>query len=135
MSAMTDFLEQKIGDELFRGVAYAAPDTYLALFTAAPGEAGGGTEVSGGSYARQLIENDGATQPYWNAYAAGVYDNNGDITFPQATASWGTITHWAIFDAVSAGNMLIYGALDESKTVGNNDTFKINSGALNLTMA
>ena len=102
---------------------------YVALFTAAPSDAGGGTEVSGGSYARQLVGLSEATG------AGGATSNASDITFPTATASWGTVTHCAIMDAVSAGNMIMHSALDASKVVASGDTFKINATELDVVIA
>lgn len=133
MSAMTNYLEQKLLDYIFNGSAFPSPSTYLALFTAAPGEAGGGTEVSGGSYAREIVNANGGAAPDWNlavSEGGGGYlvDNNDDVTFTTATASWGTVTDAAVMDAVSAGNMLVYGTLTASKTVGNGDTFKFAAG-------
>jgi len=121
MGALTNFLEDKIIGHLFRAAAYTAPTTlYIALFTAAPGEAGGGTEVTGGSYARVAVANS-ATE--WDATAAGdgTTANTNTATFPAPTASWGQVTHWAIMDAASAGNMLAYAALGTPKTINNGD--------------
>lgn len=129
MSAMTDYLEDKLLNHTFRNIAFTSPTTvYLALFTSAPGETGGGTEVSGGDYARQSIT-FGAPSP------SGTIKNSADITFPTATADWGTITHVAIFDASTGGNMLVYGALTTSKTVGTGDTFKVSANNLTVTFA
>lgn len=126
MSAMTNFLEEKLLNHVLRNTTYTSPTTvYLGLFTAAPGETGGGTEVSGGSYARQAVT--------FGPYAAGSVKNSADITFPTATADWGTITHVAIFDAATGGNMLLYGALTTSKTVQSGDTFKILTNNLTIT--
>lgn len=119
-------MENKIIDHMLRKVAYTPQDIYVALYTGAPSDAGGGTEVSGGSYARQLAG--------LSAAAAGATSNAGDITFPTATASWGTITHVGLFDAVSGGNLMMWSALDDSKAVGNGDTFQINAGDLDVTV-
>lgn len=137
MSAMSDYLEGKLGDLLFQNTAYTAPSTYIALATASFGEDNSGTanEVSGGSYARELVENDGSTSPYWNANSDGLYDNNGDITFTTATASWGTVSHFGVYDALTVGNLLFHGSLTASKTVDTNDTFKFASGDLDITLA
>lgn len=128
-TAMTDYLENKLADHLFRTTTFTQP-TVLAvgLFTAAPGETGGGTEVTGGSYAR--VSNNPANAN-WNGThgtttgassgTGGVVSNAGTLTFPAPTANWGVVTHHALFDAASAGNMLIYGALTVSKTVNNGD--------------
>lgn len=125
MAEFTDYLEDKIIDHMLRNQAYTPPETvYLALFTAAPGDAGGGTEVSGGSYARQDVG--------LAAASGGASSNSADITFPAATADWGTVTHVALMDALTAGNMLMHSPLDASKAVNNGDTFKINAGDLDV---
>ena len=107
--ALTTFWADEIYDHTFRNLAAPAIVTvFVALFTAAPGEGGGGTEVATGAYARQSVA--------FTAPTAGAGDNSADITFPVATADWGTITHWALFDASTAGNMIVYGPLgDPSK--------------------
>jgi hypothetical protein len=143
-SAMTDFLENKLVDNFFRTTTYSRPTVLgVALFTAAPGETGGGTEVSGGSYARvdlpPLNTNWNATQGGTSGNSSGtggLTDNAVTITFPTPSANWGVVTHMAIFDATSAGNMLIYGSLAQSKTINNGDpapTFP--AGALDVTFA
>jgi len=127
MAEFTDFLENKIIDHLLRNQAYTPPATvYVALFTTATTDAGGGTEVTGGSYARQAVT--------LTAASGGASSNNADITFPQATADWGTVTHCALYDAVSGGNMLMHTALDAPKTVNNGDTFKFNQNELDVTV-
>ncbi len=121
MGALTNYLEDAIVGHLFRGAAFTAPTTlYIALFTAAPGEAGGGTEVTGGSYARVSVAN---ASLQWAATAAGngTTSNVNAITFPAPTANWGSVTHWAIMDAASVGNMLAYAALTTAKTINNGD--------------
>lgn len=138
MSAISDYLEHAWLDMLASGSAFTAPSTYVALFTSDPTDAGTGTEVSGGSYARVQVNQDGATQPYWNTIADSgstkLADNNGAITFPTATASWGTVTHVGVFDAATGGNLLYHGSLSASKTVGDGDTFEIADGDLDLTL-
>ena len=145
MSAMTDYLENKLIDHLFRGRSFSAPAVLaVGLFTAAPSDAGGGTEVSGGSYARgQLNPSDsnwestqGTTTAVASSGTGGATQNAVAITFPTPSANWGTITHFAIFDATTSGNMLFWGALTASKTVNNGDpapSFAI--GALDVTLA
>ena len=127
MAEFTDYLEDKIIDHMLRNQSYTPPATiYLALFTAAPSDAGGGTEVTGDSYARQAVT--------LSAASGGASANSADITFPAATADWGTVTHVALMDALSGGNMLMHTPLDASKTVNNGDTFKINAGDLDVTV-
>ena len=128
MAEFTDFMENKIIDHMLRNQSYTPPATvYVALFTTATSDAGGGTEVSGGAYARQAVT--------LGAASGGASSNSADITFPQATADWGTITHLALMDALTGGNMLMHTPLDASKTVNNGDTFKINQNDLDVTVA
>ena len=130
MAAKTDYLENKLIDHVFRGQAYTAPATlYVGLLTAAPSDTGGGTEVSGGSYARvgvgASLANWAGTQSAGSTSASsgtgGTTSNNGAITFPAPTANWGVVTHFGIYDAASAGNLLFYAALTTSKTINNGD--------------
>lgn len=128
MAEFTDYAENKILN-LMRAVAWTEFAVYVALFTAAPSDAGGGTEVSGGSYARELAGLTEATG------AGGATSNAADIEFTTATANWGEVTHVALMDAVSGGNMIMWSALDVAKTVNDGDTFKINAGDLDVTVA
>ncbi len=145
MSAMSDYLENKLVDHIFRGVTFTAPAAlHVALFTAAPSDSGGGTEVSGGSYARAALapsttnwaSTGGATtttNP--SAGTGGATSNNGAITFPSPTANWGVATHFGIFDASTSGNLLVWGALTASKTINNGDaapSFAISALAVTL---
>ena len=139
MSALSDYLEGELLDHIFNAAfTTTANDTFVALFTATPSDAGGGTEATGGSYARKEVNPNGGAAPTWALATVDgigyVVDNASDITFVTATASWGTITHFGIFDAVTAGNLLWWGALDASKTVGSGDTFKFSTGDLNLRL-
>lgn len=145
MSAMSDYIENKIVDHILRNRAYSVPATiYVALYTAAPSDAGGGTEVSGGSYARVLVgpsdtawtATQGGTPSAASSGTGGASSNGSTITFPTPTANWGTITHVAILDASSGGNFLFTGALTTPKTVNNGDpapTFP--AGSLTVTLA
>lgn len=130
MTALTNFAENKIIDALLRAQAIGTPATwYVGLFTAAPSDTGGGTEVSGGSYARVAVTaslaNFAGTQSAGSTTASsgtgGTSSNNGAITFPAPTANWGVVTHFGIFDASSGGNLWIWGALTVSKTINNGD--------------
>lgn len=147
MAGMSDYLENKLVDFLFRGQSLSNPTIYVALFTAAPSDSGGGTEVSGGSYARvkaaagagQALADWAGTQSAGSTTASsgtgGQTSNNAAVTFPAPTANWGTITHFAIFDASTSGNLLFWAALTTSKTVNNGDaapSFAI--GALTVTL-
>ena len=138
MSKISDYAEAKILDHTFNKVAFTSPTTYVALFTDDPTDAGSGTEVSGGSYARELVSENGGASPTWDLAATDgdgkLVDNTHEILFTTATASWGTVTHFGIFDAVSGGNLIWHGALDVSKPVGIGDTFKFAVGELNLKL-
>jgi hypothetical protein len=126
MVALTDYFENTIINHMLRNQSFTPASTlYLGLFTVAPGETGGGTEVSGGGYARQSFT--------LTAASGGASSNTADIVFGPATANWGTIVAVAIFDASTGGNMLMYGNLTTSKTVNSGDVFKILAGDLDIT--
>jgi len=130
MSAASDYLEDKVLDHVLTNTAYTSPTTvYIGLWTADDGlEAGTITsEVSGGSYARQSVT--------FSASSGGATSNSATVTFPTATANWGTITHVAVMDASTAGNVLFHGAVTTSKTIESGDTFQISSGNLDITLA
>ena len=116
MGSISDFLENELLDHVMGVGAYTPPATvYLGLSTADPlDDASGLEEVSGGSYARESIA--------FNAAASRKVENTAQITFTQATGSWGTITHWALFDALSGGNMMAHGSLAVSKSVVSGNT-------------
>lgn len=98
---------------------------YIGLFTAAPSDAGGGTEVSGGSYARKSVA---------FTVSGNLATNSAAVEFDVATANWGTITDIAVFDAVSGGNMIAYATLTASKTISNGDVLRIPLNDLDITM-
>lgn len=98
---------------------------YIGLFTAAPGETGGGTEVSGGSYVREAVT---------FTVSGNTATNSAAIEWPTATATWGTITHVAVFDADTGGNMLVYASLTSSKTIASGDVLRIPAGDLDVTL-
>lgn len=127
--AMTDYLENKLIDHLFRNRSFTNPATlYMALYTSATTDTGGGTEVSGGSYARVALNpsdtnwlSTQGTTTGASSGTTGITSNNATITFPAPTGNWGTVTDVAICDTASGGNMLLHGALTASKTVNNGD--------------
>jgi hypothetical protein len=125
----SDYLENKLIDHLFRAATFAKPaGLYVALFTAAPSDLGGGTEVSGGGYARVNLPpsdtNWKATQGGTTGASSGstgTTSNAVAVTFPAPTANWGTATHMGIFDAASGGNLIIWDALTSPRTILNGD--------------
>ena len=136
MASMSDYLEVEIIKHIFRTGSFTKPTAlYIALFTAAPSDAGGGTEVTGGSYARV---NRPPLDANWDATSGtnGLTANTAVITFPTPTADWGIITHMGIFDAITSGNLLFHGALTASKTVNNGDAAPTYpASALTITFA
>jgi hypothetical protein len=116
----SDFLENELLDHVLGNAAYTAPATvWVALFTVDPSDSGGGTEVTGGSYARAEVTNNATN---WPAASGGAKANGTAITFVEATASWGTVTAFGIFDAVTAGNLLYWAELTVDKTIDSGDT-------------
>lgn len=131
MSALSDYLENELADHILGGSDYARPGTvYFALFTAAPTDAGGGTEVSGGSYARKAVTNNATNFP---SAVAGVKTTGADVTFVTATGSWGEVVAYGIYDAATGGNLLFHGTLTTARTVESGDTPKFPSGSFSLT--
>lgn len=127
----SDFLENELLDHVLGGGDYSRPATvYVALYTVAPTDAGGGTEVSGGSYARVAVTNNDTN---WPAASNGAKANGTEITFPTATADWGTVVAFAILDAASDGNFLYWGDLTQEKTINDGDTAKFAVGDLDVT--
>ena len=128
MSEMSNYLETALVNATLRNTAYTSPATvYAALFTTDPTDAGSGTEVTGGSYARTAIT--------FGSPSNGVTTNSADVTFPTCTVAWGTVTHMGIYDASTSGNLLYHTPLDASKTVDSGDIFKISSGNLSVTLS
>jgi hypothetical protein len=137
--ALSDFLENKLTDHVFRGQAYTAPTTiFVALFTSACSDAATGTEVTGGSYARPglaaSLANWAGTQAAASTTASsgtsGTTSNNVVVTFATPSAGWGTVTHIGLMDAVTSGNMLVCTALTVGKTINSGDTVSFPAASL-----
>lgn len=115
----SDYLENKLLDHVLGNTAYSAPGTvYVALYTVAPTDSGGGTEVTGGNYSRVAVTNSGTN---WETASGGLKQNKTAFTFPTASADWGTVLAMGILDAASGGNLL-YWATITSKIIYNGDT-------------
>lgn len=128
MTAMSDYLENELLDHVLKVGSWTAPtDIYVGLWTADDGlEASTLTsEVSGGSYAR--------TTATFGAAASGTSTNSADITFPTASAAWGTVNYCAIMENTNGTNVLYHGSLSASKVVNSGDTFKFNAGDLSVS--
>jgi len=98
---------------------------YIGLFTSDPGEAQGGTEVSGGSYVREAVT---------FTVSGDLATNSAAVEWPVATASWGTITHIAVYDASTSGNQIAYAALTSAKTIATGDVLRIPASELDITL-
>ena len=125
MGSFSDYWENEVLDHLFGKGSYTPPTIYVGLSTADPGDYGSGlTEPSGNGYAR--VQTSGSD---WSTASGGSLSNANDITFAEATGSWGTVTHFALFDAAPGGNMLAHGALSAAKSIGSGDTAKFAGGS------
>jgi len=122
---LTNYLENKLIDHFLGTTSYTMPaDVYVGLFTVSPGEAGGGTEVTGGSYARQIAT--------FTAASSGATSNDTNIDFTGMPAA--TTVAIGIFDALTSGNMLLYGTLTTNKTTDAGDTLRIATGDLDISI-
>lgn len=128
MGSFGNYLENKILDHIVGKTSYTMPTAYLAVGTGAT-DAGLTGEPSGSGYAR--VTTAGAD---WAAASGGANTNANTLAFPQATGDWGVMTHFAIYDAASGGNMLAWGALTASKTVENKDILRFEAGDLDMTL-
>ena len=127
MAEFSNYLENKVLDHVLRNTSYNSPSTvYVGLFLSDPTDAGSGTECTGSAYARQSLSVTTAS--------SGIVTSSADVTFPQATGSWGTISHLGILDALTSGNLLMHTPLTTSKTIDNGDILKISSGNLTVTL-
>ena len=137
MAGFTDYLEDKVMNHLFGGVAFTAPTTYYCgLLLATPTDATTSpSEVTGGAYARLAIS--------WTVTGSGTAQaaSSAALTWAAATTDWGTVTHAAVFDALTTGNMVAFETLTQSdfttanpKTINSGDIFKIDSGNLKVRL-
>jgi hypothetical protein len=131
MGAMSNYLETAILNAVFRNTAFSSPATvHLALYTSNPTDADTGTEVTGGAYARQVVVFSAPTQVADKA----TISNTADISFPVATAAWGTISHIGIRSAATGGNLLYYGPVSNARSILANDQLKFLAGELVLDL-
>ena len=130
MAALSDHAEKLLLDWMMTTGSATRPTAwYVGLFTAAPSDSGGGTEVSGSGYAREAATFAAASSP------GGTTSNTGDVSFTASGGNWGTITHIGIFDASSSGNLLWHGSMTASKIVNDGDTLQFSTGNIDLTIA
>ena len=128
MSAMSDYLENKILDHVLRNTAYTSPTTvYIGLSTGSFGDDNSGTELTGNNYSRVSIAFDAAS--------SGTTDNTSNVEFAAASGSWGSVGFYGLFDASTSGTLLIHGAFSSAKTIATGDILRINAGELDITAA
>ena len=125
---MSDYLGLEVLDHILGTGAYTMPSTvYVGLSTGSFNDDNSGTELTGNNYARKAIT--------FGAASSGAASNNAAVEFNAATGSWGTVSHFGLFDAVSSGNLLIHGALTASKVIETGDILKIAIGDMDITAA
>ncbi len=131
MAGFSDYWENEILDHLFDKGWYTPPAAiYIALSTADPSDDGtGAAEPAGDSYARSQTSNVD-----WAAASGGAVSNADGVEFAQAMAPWGTITHFALYDAAVGGNLLAFGPLTDARTVAAGDTLRFGPGDLTVTL-
>lgn len=146
---LSDYAENKILELSTGKAGWTKPAVWVALYTVAPNDTGGGTEVSGGAYTRIQVAD--ATNSVWDSAGSGTIKNagthnatssglvaasgtGGTITFPKATASWGTVTAVALVDNSSGGNILWHGELTNPKTIDIDDTVSFATNDLQLSL-
>ena len=131
MSSFSNYLENALLDHVFGATAFTAPGTlYAALFTTSPADDDSGVEVTGGSYARVAITNNDTNFP---AASGGAKSNGNAITFPTATADWGTVVAVGLYDAASGGNLIGWATIT-SQSVPSGVTASIAAGDLDITL-
>jgi hypothetical protein len=131
MSALSDYLENKVLDQLFGGTQAPIPATlHFALFTTAPSDSGGGVEVSGNGYTRASLSN---TTSNWPLATSGSKSNAAQITFPSAAGNWGAVVGIGIFDAPSGGNLLFWTTIP-SRSVVSGDVPRFAAGGVTITL-
>jgi hypothetical protein len=131
MSSFTDYTENLVLNWLFTTNSATRPTAwYVGLFTAAPSDTGGGTEITGNGYSRTATGTMSVS-----VTSPTNCTNSAAIEFPAASGgNWGTITHVAVFDASTTGNMLGWAALTTSRTINDGDILRIPAGDLDITL-
>jgi hypothetical protein len=127
MAELSTYLENKLLDHVLRSTNFTSPTTvYVGLYTSDPGDDDSGTECTGGAYARQVLSVTTA--------ADGIVTSSADVTFPQATDAWGTISHIGLLDALTSGNLLMHTPLTTSRVIEAGDVIKIATGSLTASL-
>ena len=125
--SFTDTFETRVLTWVFTASSATRPTAwFVALYTASPNDAGGGTEVSGAGYVRKAAT---------FTVSGDTASNSGAIEYPTATGNYGTVSHVGIFDASSGGNLIAYAVLTVSKTISTGDVLRIPAGDLDVTLS
>ena len=128
MSALSDYAENKVLDVLGANATFTAPsNVYLGLSTGSLGDDDSGTELTGNNYSRVSVS--------FGAASSGTMSNDAAIEFAAATGSWGSVSHWGLYDASASGNLLVHGSFTTAKTIASGDVLKIATGDLDITAA
>lgn len=135
--SFSNYLETAILNSLFGktsdlGALASAPTIYVALCESAPTDTTTGSTLDESGYTSYARVSTVAGD--WNSASAGALDNANTITFPTSTGGTSLVTHFALVDASSNGNVLVYGALNASKTIDSGDTASFAAGALDVAL-
>lgn len=129
--SFSDYLENKLLDHVFKNTSFTSPATlYCGLYTVAPTDAGGGTEVSGSGYSRASF----SPSTTFQSASGGATQTVAAVTFGQASGNWGTVVAFGIFDNASGGNLLAWGDLSLSKQIQSGDIATFASGDIDITL-
>lgn len=139
MSAASDYTENNVINSLLRGVVFPVPSkTYVSLHTANPTDAGGAevTTTAFPAYVRREAEQGGAIGTGWTAPSNGVTNNAKQLVYPGFNGpSPITVTHWAVYESATGGNILFYAALATPRQLQTGDVFVFDVNSLTVTMA
>lgn len=131
MGSFSNHWEDEVLDHLFGKGAYNPPTVHVALSTCDPGDDGAGlSEPAGNGYARVQT-----TPTDWTAADGGLIENATAITFGPATGNWGTVTHFALFDAPSGGHLLAHGVLTQARAIAAGQSPEIAPGELDVRLS
>lgn len=132
MNNLSSYLETALLNHVFRGVTYTPPAAiYVALYTSNPTKMDTGQEVVGGGYVRRSVT---FSVPALESNLKTI-KNNADLVFPTATANWNAVTHVGLRDAATGGNLLMFGDLQDVRSILTNDIFKFLIGQLQLSLS
>ena len=129
MASFSNYTESKVLNYLFNGAAFSIGTLYIGLYTAAPTDAGGGTEVTGNGYARVAVTCNTTNFP---TTSNGTIENDVTFNFPTPTGNWGTVTHLGLFDAATGGNLLLWAPLVTNRTITTGATVRINQNQVTI---